>query len=685
MKKEPTKTIGLTFNCTSIMMILFLCLFLLAAPAAAQGLSFDRYHNPGEVNKIMLAWVNANSSIAKLHKLAVTPGGKKIFMLEIGPEKGKKKKTLPAILVVANLDGQTPIAVEATLYLTKMILDKAELRKDKTWYILPSGNPDAAQRYFEKIRRRDARNLKPYNDDMDDRTDEDGVEDLDGNQIITMMRIKDPEGQWLPVPGEPRLMKKADWTKGEKGIYKLYTEGIDNDKDGKYNEDGPGGANIAVNFPHLFKFFTKSAGRWAGSEDESYSLFKFVFQHPEIAMTLYFGDSNFCMIPPKGGRKGEADFSSIKVPKGIAERMGFDPNKKYSMDEIMEKAQQIAPPDFKLTRNIVASFLGLGAAVNPQAPDLKFYNAISEDFKEFLKKNKMDGKRLEPAAAKDGSFPLWAYYHLGIPSFSMDFWTLPQLKKEKKGPDITPEKLEKMSKEDFLALGEEKIAAFLKASGAPGNIKAKMVINMVKNGMMTTKKMAQMMKQMSKPKSKGGADPTEKALLAFNDKELKGNGFIDWKPFDHPTLGQVEIGGIVPFATTTPPTGMIEKLLKGQVPWTFELVKRLSHIKIAKTHVDFLGSGVYRVKAWIENSGAIPYPTAMGKRNRRITPVIVSLKGTGMQIMEGKKRSLIESIGSLGTEMVQWVVKMKKPGKLQVTAHTATSWSDSTQVVLNSK
>jgi hypothetical protein len=32
-----------------------------------------------------------------------------------------------------------------------------------------------------------------------------------------MMRVKEPDGQWIPIPGEPRLMKKADWTKNEKG------------------------------------------------------------------------------------------------------------------------------------------------------------------------------------------------------------------------------------------------------------------------------------------------------------------------------------------------------------------------------------------------------------------------------------------------------------------------------------
>lgn len=666
----------------TLVITLFLSLTGMAYAKDKNTFNVNAYHTPDEIAKELKQLAKANPAIALLHPLAVSPGGKTISILEIGPQVKQKKKTLPAILVAANMEGTIPIASEASLYLARSIVKQAEVRKDKTWYILALGNPDAAARYFQKPLRFDSRNNKPHNDDMDDRVDEDGVEDLDGNGLVTMMRIKHPEGKWLPLPGEPRLMKKADWTKGEKGIYKLYTEGIDNDKDGKYNEDGPGGVNIALNFPHLFKFFTKSAGRWAGSETETFNLFKFVFQHPEIAMTMYFGQTNFCFAPPKGGRKSTADFSKIKVPERIAKMMGFDPKKTYSMEEIIEKAKDIVPEGMEITENMVASFFGLGAAVNPNQKDLQFYNALSEKYKEFLKKNKLDGKRLDPARAKDGSFELWAYYHLGLPSFSMDFWTLPKVEEKKKGPAITPEKLEKMTNEEFLALGEEKIDAFLKASGAPTNIKAKMIIGMVKGGQMDTKRMAAMMKQMPKPKSKEGADPKEKALLAFSDKQLEGKGFVKWKAFNHPTLGQVEIGGAVPFTYNTPPAHMLEGLLTGQVPWIFELVKKLPRIKIARTKVKALGSGVYRIKAWVENSGLLPYPTAMGQRNERITPVVVSLKGGNFKIIEGKKRSLIKSIGGHSSASVEWLVLASQPGTLKVTAFTDIAWSDSKSVTL---
>ncbi|HUV12883.1 MAG TPA: hypothetical protein VMY18_04510, partial [Acidobacteriota bacterium] len=503
------------------------------------------------------------------------------------------------------------------------------------------------------------------------------------NGLITGMRVKHPEGAWVEVPSEPRLMKKADGSKGEKGLYKLYTEGLDNDQDGKYNEDGLGGVNIGVNFPHLFKFHTETGGPWAGSEEESFNLFRFAFDHPEIGLTFAFGASNFCLIPPRGGRKGSADLSSIKIPERVGRRYGIDTDRTYTLDEVKELMQPMVPPGMQLTDSMIASFLGLGAVVNPLPEDLKFYKSLSEDYEEFLKERKLDGKRLESAPAKDGSFELWAYYHLGLPSFSMDFWTLPEVEKKKEGEEeLTPDKLAEMSNEEFLALGEEKIDKFLKASNAPPQFPVRRVMQVLEGGQMTTKRMAEILKDRPKPKDESGADPKEEALLAFSDGRLEGKGFVAWTAHDHPTLGPVEIGGPVPFVSTTPPAEMIQGLVEGQVPWVLNLSEKMARIKIAKAEAVGLGSNLYRIKVWVENAGYLPYPTAMGQRNNRIIPVVVTLEGSDHEILEGKKRNLIKSIGGHSTQMVSWIVRAEHPAQLTAKASTSNAWTDEKPVQL---
>ena len=128
-------------------------------------------------------------------------------------------------------------------------------------------------------------------------------------------------------------MVRADPTKGERGQYKLYPEGLDNDGDGQINEDGPGGIDVGINFPHLFKTNWKETGLWPGEAPEVYGIMKFIFNHPEIAMAYTLGTSDFCLAPPRGGRKGGTNMESIKIPARFASRLGVDPEKTFTMAE----------------------------------------------------------------------------------------------------------------------------------------------------------------------------------------------------------------------------------------------------------------------------------------------------------------------------------------------------------------
>jgi len=673
-----------------ILIVLAFAVFVLTPPASsrprgplpAASLTFDRYHRPEEIAAALQDLARANPGFAKAHVLAKSPGGRDLILLEIGPETAKAAKTLPAVFVAADMDGTVPLSGEAGLWLAQALCGRADLRADRTWYVLACGDPDAASLYFAKPLRRDSRNARPTNDDQDDAVDEDGPDDLDGDGIITQMRVKDPEGAWMAVAAEPRLMKKADGTKGEKGVWKIYPEGIDNDRDGRINEDGPGGVSLGTAFPHLYQYHALDAGPWPGSEPETLALLKFFDQHREIGLLFVFGESSFCLNPPRGGRKGEADFNQIKVPERMAGFINADPNRTYTMAELIELVKPLVPPGLEVNEALIAGFLDLGAAVNPLEEDLKFYKELSEKYKEFLKAAKLDGKRLDPAPDKDGSLELYAYYQLGLPSFAMDFWTLPEVKEEKPAEEITPDKLEKMSNDEFIALGEDKINAFLKASGAPDQFKAKQVIEALKGGQMDTKKMAEMLKQMPKKPSEDGVDPKEKALVAWSDKELGGQGFVTWKPFKHPTLGDVEIGGAAPYADNTPPAKMIDGLVAGQAPWVFEVAKKMARIGIADAKVKALGGGVYEVKAWLENKGGLPYPTAMGSRDQRILPVVVTLGGQGFDIVQGKKRSLVQSVPAQGSQTVTWIVRAAEPAKLEIKAETQTAWRDARTVDL---
>ena len=667
-----------------MVMILTLLLFLPGLSSSASVADKGSYSSPGEVNKRILQMKQQAGQAVKIHTLASSPGGTDLLMMEIGIETGSESKKNPAILVTGNMDGTRPITTEAALYLAEKLISDRSNYAELTWYILPMGNPDAHSRFFEDILFVDSRNFAAHNDDMDELTDEDAYNDLDGNGLITRMRVKSPDGTWVPVSDDPRLMRKAEYKDGEKGIYKLYYEGTDDDGDGEYNEDGKGGTNVNANFPHLFEPFKPETGFYPGSTPEVYAILEFAFEHPEIAMTFSFGSTNFLLSPPKGGRQGSVDMDKISIPEEMAKMMGFDHTRTYTMQEIMEKVQPMLPPGMEVDESMIASFLGLGAVVNPMQEDLVFYNSISEEYKKYLEEKAGKSERMDPAAAKDGSFELWSYYHLGVPVFSMDLWGVPKKQEEKKeSSGITVESLEKMSSDDFIALGEDKISQFLKESGAPAEFSADRVIAMIKGGQVTPEQMAGMMKQMPKPAgdTKKG-DPGEQAMLAFSDEVLGGAGFVDWKAFSHPDLGEVEIGGFAPYADINPPAEMMDSLLKLHVPYVFELVKKMPELVIYEVKTKERGAGIYALEIWVENRGFLPFCTQMGKRNKIPAPAIITLEGDGLEFLSGKKRTPIHELDGKKSVKQTWLIRAGKNTTLNIKLDSKTAGHDSKQIKL---
>lgn len=659
--------------------VFLLTLLLLLMP----GVKAQKYKTAKSATQALNAIAQTNASKVKVHKLAQTFSGNQFSIYEFGTEISSKQRLKPAIFVMANAEGNVPVATEAALALAKELVKDKNLERF-TWYLVPTLNADALDHYFENPLWNNTRNARPHNDDMDDLVDEDGPDDLNKDGFITQMRVADPMGIWIPEEADARFMRKANTAKGEKGMYKLYTEGLDNDGDGVFNEDPKGGINSGINFPHLFKANTATGGVWPGSEPEVYALMRFIYARPEIAATFTFGSSDFCIQVPKGGRRGSADFTKIKIPKRMADSFGADPNRTYTMEEVIELAQPMVPEGMELTPSMIAGFLGLGAAVNPLDEDLKFYKELSKQYKEYLKAKGFEEERLAPEKAKDGSFELWSYYHLGIPTFSMNFFTLPKAKKDTKeaGSGISLDEVEKMSSDDFVAYGEEKIAAFLKENNAPERFSATRLIEMMQGDQFSPAQMVGMLKQMPKPEKEGELNEKTKAFIAYDRDVLKGDGFVNWTSFEHPTLGTVEIGGEKAFVRTTPSYDEAEKMINLQMPWVFEIVKKLPSLIILKTEVEAISADIYKVNVWVQNENYLPFPTAMGSRNNRPAPAILLIDGKDVQFVNGKARTPINKVDGLKAIKLSYLIQAKKGTEVSLKLESKFAGYDKANITL---
>ena len=136
----------------------------------------------------------------------------------------------------------------------------------------------------------------------------------------------------------------------------------------------------------------------------------------------------------------------------------------------------------------------------------------------------------------------------------------------------------------------------------------------------------------------------------------------------------------MPYTDTTPPATAVKALVEGQVPWVFELARRLPRMKIARTEAIAKPGGLYEVNAWIENRGYLPFPTAMGRRNQRPAPAVVTLKGSGLTFLTGRARTPITEIDGNKAIKLHWLVRKTQPGPFEVSVACPLAGSDAATI-----
>ncbi|MBD3165451.1 hypothetical protein GF324_02545 [bacterium] len=570
-----------------------------------------------EQAEIGLKTIANRTDRATLHALGETPGGRTLALLEIGA----KGDEVPGILVVANMTGDAPLASEAALALADSLAGPWEKVTDElTWYIYPCGNPDGYASLFGDTQDNDFRNERPFNDDVDRATDEDGPDDLNGDGMVTLMRQRHLEGEYAALPDRP-YMVKADPTKGDRVRYRLFTEGLDNDGDGQYNEDGTGGVNPGHNFPHRWQMHTDHMGLWSGSEVESRELMRFTFARPSIAMVLVLGRTNTLRDVPDSDREADILEQSFGVPGWLARRTGLERGSKMTVGDMLPLVRDALDRP-ALTPSKLLGWLSEDAATEPHPGDLAYQTALSERYMAFLDSAGVAGKRLDSPPSPAGSVEEWAYYQYGVPAFALDFWTPP---------------LREDTKTD---------SADTDTTAAPDSA-------------------SDSMDEEDEEVEDDRRNEEHDALLAYDPES-----WLEWTPFDHPTLGPVEIGGKRPRAGLMPREEEIDALLGAQLPFLLALADARPRLEIDSTAVTKRADGVYELDAWFCNAGVLPYPAHHGVRTERPVPIAATLDGIkAEQLLEGRARMVIGLLeGGGGSERVRWVIAGRRGSGVTITA-----------------
>ena len=251
-------------------------------------LSAQDYGNHAQITRRAQALKDKYPDKVQLKSLGKSAGGHDLWLLTLG--KGETAKH-PAIAMVGGVDGRHLLGVEVAMGIAENLLTQPDIDAvlaGNTYYIFPNVNPDATQQYFAPLRYERTLNGRKTDNDRDGVAGEDPFEDLNNDKIITQMRVESPKGTYIESPVDPRVLVPANPAKGEKGKYLLLGEGIDNDKDGLFNEDGEGGVNFNKNFTFMYKNFLPQSGDWAVSEPESKAVADFLFDAFNVHTVLSF-------------------------------------------------------------------------------------------------------------------------------------------------------------------------------------------------------------------------------------------------------------------------------------------------------------------------------------------------------------------------------------------------------------
>ncbi|MEM7205679.1 MAG: M14 family metallopeptidase [Planctomycetota bacterium] len=302
---------------------------VLAAVVPSQGrkdyaldIAWNRLYDYDEVttlcDRLQATWPKFITKLA----LGQSSEGRTVWMLVVNQPDTGADTAKPAFYSDANIHGNEVQGAETNLYLVWYLMEHygkldrvTELVDRVAWYIVPSVNVDARAHWFAEANTSSSfrSGAMPLDSDGDGLKDEDPADDLDGDGHITRMRKRVPlgEGTHREMRDHPGVMERVrgdvpgDWIL-------LGSEGIDNDGDGRVNEDGPGGYDMNRNWPSGWApgYIQFGAGNYPLSQPETRGIADFILEHPNIAGAQAFHNAGGMIL--RG--PGHAEYGNYPAP-----------------------------------------------------------------------------------------------------------------------------------------------------------------------------------------------------------------------------------------------------------------------------------------------------------------------------------------------------------------------------------
>jgi murein tripeptide amidase MpaA len=132
-------------------------------------------------------------------------------------------------------------------------------------------------------------------------------------------------------------------------------------------------------------------------------------------------------------------------------------------------------------------------------------------------------------------------------------------------------------------------------------------------------------------------------LLKWSDEQCAGQAHVDWKPFRHPQLGMVEIGGWDKLNYwRNPPPALREREAARFPGWLTTLGLSLPKLEVLRAEVRALGPDTWRVRFAVANAGYLPSYVSKRAQERKVVrgTVFTIHLPHGASLVSGKEREI---------------------------------------------
>jgi len=285
------------------------------AESIAVPLRFDRYYTYEQVVEALRTLNRAYPQLTALNLVGRSEENREIWAMTVNNPKTGPALSKPGIYVDGNIHGNEIQAGEVCLGVLNLLLTRygqneaiTKLVDRNAFYILPVVNVDGRYHFLRDANTSSSdRTLRiPKDDDRDGLVDEDAADDLDGDGNICQMRKKDPFGQWKTDPEDPRLMvrikpeEKGEWTV-------LGEEGLDNDDDGRINEDPAGYVDGNRNWGYNWAppYVQSGSGYYPFEGTGIRAIARYIEERPNIIVVYAFHNNGGMFLRVPGTKSDE--------------------------------------------------------------------------------------------------------------------------------------------------------------------------------------------------------------------------------------------------------------------------------------------------------------------------------------------------------------------------------------------